>query len=404
MNSKGKMRLRKAVSIMLFFTMAVALCGCTSFDNFVSAFFEEPQEVQETIKIGVYEPMTGADSKAAEAEIRGIELAHSQKSTVLGKAVELVYADNKSDVHVADEVIQGLIQKSPSVVLGSYGSVYSLAAVSYLEEAQIPAISVTGSNPIVTDSNPFYFGMSYVDTYEGVVMAKYAYETLGLTAVATLKPTGSDIADAETLSFSEKMIQLSGDLTIVKSAKTYTEGTTDFSKQLYAIKDSGAQAVFTSAKISDAEQIMKQAAEMGLDVVFLGTSNWDFEQFPAVCGEFENKVYFPAAFDAGGENTEAAEKFLAAYREKYGADAEPTSAEALGYDAYMLALDAIERAGTAEDGDLIRQALQDTMQYEAASGSITFDSSGAPIKSVPIMTVSGGEEKSAGTVEPKFGQ
>ena len=401
MDFKGKRRLKKAVAIMLFFTMTLALCGCASFDNFVTAFFMEAAETAaESIKIGVYEPMTGADSKAAEAEIRGIELAHSQRSSVLGKEVELVYADNKSDIHVADEVIQGLIQKSPAVVLGSYGSVYSLAAVSYLEEAQIPAISVTGSNPIVTDSNPFYFSMSYADTYEGVVMAKYAYETLGTSAVATLKPTDSDIADAQTSSFSEKIIQLSGDLTIVKAAETYTAGAEDFTEQLTAIKESGAEAIFTAAKIDDAVRIMKQAQELGLNVIFLGTSSWDSEQF--LKAETTADVRFPAAFDAKGENTEATEAFLTAYREKYGADAEPTSAEALGYDAYMLALDAIERAGTSEDGDLIRQAIQNTSQLEGASGSITFDSSGSPIKSVSIMTISDGKIKSAGTVEPKW--
>ena len=90
------------------------------------------------------------------------------------------------------------------------------------------------------------------------------------------------------------------------------------------------------------------------------------------------------------------------WREKYGQDASPASEVAMGFDAYMLALDAIERAGSEDDGNLVREALQNTAQYPGASGSITFDASGAPIKSVAIKSVAGGEIKSKYTVEPKW--
>ena len=402
MGLKKKRRLRASALAFLLITAMVCTTGCASFNNFKATFFDGEQEQLDTVKIGVYEPLTGADAKAAAAEVQGIELAHSLHPTVLGKNVELVYADNKSDIHVAGEVIQDLIQRSPAVVLGSYGSVYSLAAVSYLEEAEIPAISVTGSNPIVTDSNPYYFSISYTDTYEGVAMAKYAYEQLGITSAATLKPKNSDFADALVKSFAEKMMQLSGDITIVKASETYKAGADDFSSQLKAIKDSGAQAVFLSAKIGDAVNIMKQAKDLGLSIIFMGTSQWDSEQFTALGKEAVEGAVFPAAFDADGRTSDTADEFLAAYREKYGQDASPASEVAMGFDAYMLALDAIERAANEDDGNLIREALQNTAQYPGASGSITFDASGAPIKSVAIKSVAGGEIKSKYTVEPKW--
>ena len=49
------------------------------------------------IKIGVYMPLTGQNAFAGQLELEGIQLAHKITPTVLGRPVELVVVDNKSD-------------------------------------------------------------------------------------------------------------------------------------------------------------------------------------------------------------------------------------------------------------------------------------------------------------------
>ena len=104
------------------------------FREFQRSFIDKPQEDTTTVTIGVYEPMTGADSDGGKLETEGIELANEVYPNVDGKMVELVYADNSSDIYAAETAIRELISKEPDVILGSYGSVYSLIAGDYINE------------------------------------------------------------------------------------------------------------------------------------------------------------------------------------------------------------------------------------------------------------------------------
>ena len=151
--------------------MISVFTGCATFENFKTGFIDKPQDHQATIQIGVYEPMSGTDSEAAEQEIKGIELAHEMYPTVNGKIVEMVYVDNASNIYAAETAIKELIVKEPLVILGSYGSVYSLVASDYIRDAEIPAIAVTNTNPLVTRNNDYYFRVCYVDSNQGDILA-----------------------------------------------------------------------------------------------------------------------------------------------------------------------------------------------------------------------------------------
>ena len=95
-----KNRFKRCGALLLAVLLACSLSGCTTYKNFHAAFFEKDKE-QEVIKIGVFEPQTGADAQDAAEEIKGIELARELYPEVMGKRVELVYADNQSDVEMA---------------------------------------------------------------------------------------------------------------------------------------------------------------------------------------------------------------------------------------------------------------------------------------------------------------
>ena len=66
----------------------------------------------------------------------------------------------------------------------SYTHLYSLVAGKYIEEAEIPAIAITNKNPLVTSNNPFYFRVCFIDSYQGVALAKYAVSSLGASSAA----------------------------------------------------------------------------------------------------------------------------------------------------------------------------------------------------------------------------
>ena len=81
------------------------------------------------------------------------------------------------------------------------------------------------------------------------------------------------------------------------------------------------------------------------------------------------------------------QKFLEAYNKKYGEEESPQPAVALGFDAYLIARQAIQSAGAGCSGRDVWEALAATKNFEGASGKITFDNVGDPKKSVVINTI-----------------
>jgi branched-chain amino acid transport system substrate-binding protein len=390
----------------LFFVAILASCatGCETYDNFADAFLSDGIS-DDAVRIGVFEPLSGKDKEAGEAELAGIELAHSVRAEVMGKPVELVVADNHSDIDEAFSAARSLVEKKVAVVLGSYRSTLSIAGGSVFEENKIPAIAVTNSNPLVTNTNDYYFRARYVESFQGVAVAIYAVEELGAEKVAVMREIDNNFAIAVSQAFADKIVSLTDDPESVAYTADYAAGTANYSSELAGIRDSGAEVVFLPTSVENGAAVVEQARRLGVDALFLGTDLWDDETLLRAADETTlGRMAFSSDLgqDVGGNALSVA--FSRAYAEKYGDGAEPSAAVMLGFDAYMLALDAIDRAGTSTRTDMIRDALTVTRSFPGVSGNISFDENGDPIKSVPIMTVRNGAFVNIYTAEPDWGE
>ncbi|MDO4545694.1 MAG: ABC transporter substrate-binding protein, partial [Bacillota bacterium] len=96
------------------------------------------------------------------------------------------------------------------------------------------------------------------------------------------------------------------------------------------------------------------------------------------------------------------EVFLEAYEKIHGKNSTPEDGVALGYDAYMIALDAIEKAGEDATGEEVREILAGQNQFRGASGNITFNNVGDPIKTAYISTWRNGKVESLYTIQPNL--
>ena len=419
--------------------------GCTTYDNFKDTFFGEKVKEGDTIKIGVLEPQTGNDSSAGELEIRGIELAKSLQPEVLGKPVELLYADTQSSIYVAETAVQNLIEKKPAAVLGSYGEAVSLTASQLLGEAKIPAITITATNPLITVNNDYYFRMSFSDGSQGRALADYTVEKLQLKKAGVLRVKGEDASNEMVNQFSSRLHRLTDDEESVSVTVEIPKETKDRSPYIEKLRKSGVEAVFMPVSVSLGEKIISEADQAGLhSVTFLVPKDWHSEQmiklqnehprmkiavasdFNAVSAEGgqpeDDTAGEPSSDDAaangnssgdtvtGGvssdqavssEADESAEEkaeasvsalyksFADAYEKKYGSKEipEPT---ALAFDAYMLAVQSIEKAGSI-DSEAVQKALLATRGFRGVSGEISFNESGEPKKTINIDIVQNGQ-------------
>ena len=397
------MKIRKIAAVAVTAVLTVTmLTGCTTFNNFKEAFLQQKKSSDVTIQIGIYEPMSGADSDAAKAEIKGIELAHEVYPNIGGKIVELVYSDNSSDIDAAETAINNLISKKPDIILGSYGSVYSMIAGKPVNDAKIPAIAITNDNPLVTKNYPYYFRVCYVDSNQGDLLAKYVLEQKQETTAGVLIPNNDDVAMAMATTFVDRIEAETENEDAVTAYETYKPGQKDFTKPLKAIQESGVKSVLLPGDSADSANIINQAADMGMDVMFLGPTDWSSKEFRSELSSSVSKEHlaFVNFFTADDTINQESEKFLEAYHEKYGKDKEPEDSVALGYDAYLIAINAVNDAGNDPSGNNIRKVLASAKEFQGASGNITFNTEGDPLRSAQISTWEGKKIVSTYTVEP----
>lgn len=397
------MKIRKIAAVAVTAVLTVTmLTGCTTFNNFKEAFLQQKKSSDVTIQIGIYEPMSGADSDAAKAEIKGIELAHEVYPNIGGKIVELVYSDNSSDIDAAETAINNLISKKPDIILGSYGSVYSMIAGKPVNDAKIPAIAITNDNPLVTKNYPYYFRVCYVDSNQGDLLAKYVLEQKQETTAGVLIPNNDDVAMAMATTFVDRIEAETENEDAITAYETYKPGQKDFTKPLKAIQESGVKSVLLPGDSADSANIINQAADLGMDVMFLGPTDWSSKEFRSELSSSVSKEHlaFVNFFTADDTINQESEKFLEAYHEKYGKDKEPEDSAALGYDAYLIAINAINDAGNDPSGKDIRKVLASAKEFQGASGNITFNTEGDPLRSAQISTWEGKKIVSTYTVEP----
>lgn len=397
------MKIRKIAAVAVTAVLTVTmLTGCTTFNNFKEAFLQQKKSSDVTIQIGIYEPMSGADSDAAKAEIKGIELAHEVYPNIGGKIVELVYSDNSSDIDAAETAINNLISKKPDIILGSYGSVYSMIAGKPVNDAKIPAIAITNDNPLVTKNYPYYFRVCYVDSNQGDLLAKYVLEQKQETTAGVLIPNNDDVAMAMATTFVDRIEAETENEDAITAYETYKPGQKDFTKPLKAIQESGVKSVLLPGDSADSANIINQAADLGMDVMFLGSTDWSSNQFRSELSSSVSKEHlaFVNFFTADDTINQESEKFLEAYHEKYGKDKEPEDSVALGYDAYLIAINAVNDAGNDPSGNDIRKVLASAKEFQGASGNITFNTEGDPLRSAQISTWEGKKIVSTYTVEP----
>lgn len=395
-----KYRITAVLAVMVI-TM-LTLSGCTTFDNFKKAFIEKNDDINTTVQIGIYEPTSGADSDAAEAEIEGIELAHELYPSIGGKVVELVYSDNASDIYAAETAAKDLVSKKPAVILGSYGSVYSLVAGDIIYDAKIPAIAMTNTNPLVTKNNPYYFRVCYVDSNQGDILARYVLEDKKEKTAGVLVPEDDDAALAMTTAFTDRIKTQTGNEDAIVAYEQYKTGDEDFTDQLNAIQQSGVKSVLLPGEMADSAKILKQADEMGLDVLFLGDSDWSTEEFRKMYSGSRNgnNMAFINFFTSDETTTRESETFLKAYHDKYGSDSEPDNNVALGFDAYVVAIKAIDKVDGDITGENVKQVLSGQYAFKGATGEIKFNNVGDPIKTAYISTWQNGKMETICTVEP----
>ena len=382
-------------------TLKIACLALLALALAIPAFAGPGGDKGDVIRIGVYEPLTGANAAGGAMEVEGIRMANelNPEVEVGGKTyrVELVIADNRSDRAEAANAVRRLIDRDKvHLILGSWGSSMSMAG-GEVSRDKIPAIGLSCTNPLVTQGNDWYFRVCFIDPFQGTVMANYAYNNLNARTAVIVQEVTNDYSIGLARFFTENFQRLTGNPNAVLATVNYNTGDQDFSAQLTAIRSQRPNVIFAPGNYTESALIMRQARELGITTPFIGGDTWETPEFIDVGGARVEGAAFSTFFAAEYAGTPQAKTFLDEYTKRY--NREPAAVTALGYDGYLIAVDAIKRAGSL-DPRAIRDAIARTSGFVGATGVTTLDRNGDATKSAYIKAVEGGRFVFKTIVEP----
>lgn len=364
----------------------------------VSLVLVEGYGKEDVIKIGVFEPITGANAAGGQLEVEGVKLANKLYPEVLGRKVELVVADNKSDKVEAATAAARLVEKDKvTAIIGSWGSSLAMAAGDIVKKSQVPTVGASCTNPLVTKGNDYYFRVCFIDPFQGSVMANYAYAKLKAKKAAIIQEVSNDYAVGLAKFFMDSFTKRTGDKNCILAVANYNTGDQDFSAQLTNIKGKKPDVIFAPGNFTESALIISQARQLGITCPIIGGDTWEVQEFLDIGKTAVEGAVFSTFFATETPITRESKTFLDAYRKEY--KKEPAAVTALGYDAYILILDAIKRAGTV-DRVKIRNEIAKTKGFQGATGIITLDQNGDAVKSAVIKQVKGGKFVYLDTIEP----
>ena len=331
------------------------------------------------VKIGVFEPQTGDNGAGGKQEILGMQYANYVQPTVdIGGEtyeVKLEIVDNRTSAENGPSAASELMNRGVSIVLGSYGSGVSIAGGSVFQEAGVPAIGVTCTNPQVTSDCSVYYRICFLDPFQGTVLANYAYKELGVTTAYTLAMLGSDYDQGLVYYFSEAFKALGGEVT----SEDFPEGNANFVSYINNAKAAGAGVIFAPVSTNYAQLIIEAASAQGFEGHLLGSDTWDnnmvIESAKGKNVNIEITTFYQEGgapeFDAGikqwmNENPDALTN--------NGGNDMVSALTAMCYDAYFVALEALKAAGSTDPAAVL--AALPGVSYEGVSGLIEFDEIG----------------------------
>ena len=382
-----KKRVAILISLVMLVSILLAGCGNKPAENNTGNTTTENSDV---IKIGVLEPMTGANAAGGELEVEGVKLANKLYPEVLGKKVEIVVVDNKSDKVEAASAASRLVENEKVVaIVGSWGSSLSMAAGDIVKNAQVPAVAASATNPLVTANNDYYFRVCFIDPFQGKVMANYAFDKLGAKKVAIVQEVSNDYSIGLAKFFTDSFKALTGDENAIIAVANYNTGDQDFSAQLTNIKAKNPDVIFAPGNFTESALLIKQARQLGITAPFIGGDTWETPEFVQIGGDAVEGAVFSTFFTSEKPITPESEKFLSEYKKAFP-DKEPAAVTALGYDAYILILDAIKKVGAA-DPVKVQAELAKTKDFPGAAGVITLDQDRNAVKDAVIKEVKGGK-------------
>lgn len=384
----------RLIMVLVALLVVTLIAGCGGQGDAPKA---QDSKEADVIKIGGNYELSGQVASFGNSAKNGINLYIEEvnaKGGVLGKKIEFICLDNKSEATEAASVASRLINQDKVVgILGAITSGNTLGFAQISMDNKIPTMTTGGTNPDVTvDPNTgkvrdYLFRSVFIDPFQGTVMATFATNTLGAKTAAVFVENNSPYSKG-LAEFFVKAFEEQGGKVIAKEA--FLTEDQDFNATLTKIKAAKPDVIFVPAYYEQVGKIVKQGRDLGITVPFMGGDGWDSPKLVEIAGAKALEGCFFSNHYSPDSEDPAVQEFVKNYKAKYNNET-PDALAALAYDAAILFVKAIEQAGSA-DPEKIKDALASIKDVQAVTGKYTFDANHNPVKGAAILELKEGKQ------------
>ena len=355
---------------------------------------------QAVVKIGHVGPLSGAIAHLGKDNENGARLAIEELNAkgvkIGGQTVkfELVAEDDAADPKQGTAAAQKLVDSKVNGVIGHLNSGTTIPASKIYNEAGIPQISPSATNPKYTRNGyKTAFRVVADDVHLGGTLGRYAVNALKGKSIAVIDDRtayGQGVAEE----FKKAVAAAKGNLV---GHEFTTDKASDFMAILTKLKAKNPDVVFFGGMDAVAGPMLRQMKSLGINAKFMGGDGICTSELAKLAGDAmaEGQVVCAEAGGVEGQQKKGMEDFSARFKKRFNADVQVYAPYV--YDAVYVMADAMVRANSADPAKYL-PALGKT-QYNGVTGTITFDDKG-DIKNgaLTLYTYKGGKREQIAVV------
>ena len=372
--------------------LGLLLAGTMLASSFTGCSGKTSSSDEKTLLIGGTGPLTGDYATYGISVQQGAQIAVdeiNEKGGVNGYTVKLQMEDDQADPQQAVQAYANLMDNGMNLSLGSTTSGACVALVKEAKEDGIVTMTPSASQKEATafDNN---FRVCFLDPDQGTYSADFIKENNLATKVAVLYDKSNTYSVGVYEAFAKEAEKLG--LSIVTTQAFTDSSNTDFSSQIQAVKNSGAELLFMPFYQQEAAAVLMQAQGVLENVTYFGVDGMDgvLEKLGTENQAIANGVMLLTPFSASSSDPTVA-NFVAKYKEKYNATPDQFAADA--YDAVYALCTAFEKAGLETDDPEFNRAVAKAMteiEVTGATGVMTWSADGECKKQAKAVVISDG--------------
>ena len=376
--------MKKLMALFLAAAMMVSMTACGG-----SSAPATSDSGEKVLLIGGTGPLTGDYATYGTSVKQGAQLAGEEINAaggVAGWKLDVRVEDDQADGQQAVQAYATLYDAGMDMCLGATTSGACIAMTEEAVKDNMLLLTPSGSQLECTQYDNC-FRVCFEDSAQGLYAANFIKDNNVAEKVAIIYEKSNDYSNGLRNSFVETAA-VNG-LEIVTEQAFTDQSNTDFSVQLQAVKESGADLLFLPLYAQEAAYIITQADKMGLDVTFFGCDGLDgiLEKIGEDNLPLTEGVMLLTPFAADSE-TEPTTSFTAAYKAKYGTTPDQFAADA--YDAVYALCAAMEKAGVTPEDEGFNEAVIAAMleiEVVGTTGTMKWDASGEPDKNATAVVI-----------------